>query len=314
MKDEMSICQTFYKVITILRERVMAPLMPSVYEKKWKKAIRSKSFRGVSDETNNKIIVSLTTFPARVMVVNKVIKSLMLQTKKPEKIVLWLAEEQFPNKLNDLPKDLVELVKYGLEIEWCSDLRSYKKLIPTIMKYPDSIIITTDDDLYYPLDMIEKLYKEYLKNPEDIVCHRATKFTYSDGKYDAIPGGFYYYKGASYRNKLVGCSGVLYPVGSLHDDVTNFDLFMKLAPTNDDIWFWIMGIRKGTKVRVAKKHNPYERTIRGTQQGEQLSALNDSGEKLFWKQFEALLAYYPEVDKILREERFEPDNESKSIY
>jgi hypothetical protein len=74
----------------------------------------------------------------------------MGQTYKPDKIILWLAKSQFPNKENDLPIKVTELVNYGLSIMWVDkDIKSYKKLIPTLKLYPNDIIITADDDLYY---------------------------------------------------------------------------------------------------------------------------------------------------------------------
>ena len=60
----------------------------------------------------------------------KTIKTLLKQTVKPDKVVLWLAEEQFPQKENELPSELLELQNFGLTIKWCTDIRSYKKLIP----------------------------------------------------------------------------------------------------------------------------------------------------------------------------------------
>lgn len=36
-----------------------------------------------------------------------------------------------------------------LTIDWYHDIKSYKKLIPTLQKYPDSIIVTADDDIIY---------------------------------------------------------------------------------------------------------------------------------------------------------------------
>ena len=54
-----------------------------------------------------KIIVSLTTYPGRIDIVHKTIITLLQQTMKPDEVILWLAEEQFPDK--KLPKSLTEL-------------------------------------------------------------------------------------------------------------------------------------------------------------------------------------------------------------
>lgn len=114
------------------------------------------------------LIVSLTSYPERINTVSQAINTLLQQTLKPDKLILWLANEQFPNKELDLPADLLKLKELGLEINWCEDLKSYKKLIPSLHLFPDDIIVTADDDLYYQPDWLESLYKSYLKNPDCI--------------------------------------------------------------------------------------------------------------------------------------------------
>ena len=56
------------------------------------------------------------------------------QTLKPTKIILNLAEEEFPNKENDLPKDLVVEAKNNplFEIYWIKENTTvWKKILPT---------------------------------------------------------------------------------------------------------------------------------------------------------------------------------------
>ena len=70
------------------------------------------SFNNLFIETNvnkNKIIVSLTSYPLRIQCAIIVIKSLLKQTIKPDKIILWLAKSDFPRKNKDLPPDLLSL-------------------------------------------------------------------------------------------------------------------------------------------------------------------------------------------------------------
>ena len=60
--------------------------------------------QGVSTEKScdNDVVVSLTTFGNRIHNVHLAIESIMQGTVKPNKIVLWLAEDEFKNK--NLPK------------------------------------------------------------------------------------------------------------------------------------------------------------------------------------------------------------------
>lgn len=75
-----------------------------------------------------KIIVSLTSFPKRIDTLWITIETLLRQSMKPDEIILWLAEEQF-NGIDSLPKALLEQQKRGLTIRFCDDLRSHKNII-----------------------------------------------------------------------------------------------------------------------------------------------------------------------------------------
>ena len=265
-----------------------------------KKYIPEYLYEKLKTLLNYDIIVSLTSFPARIDTVHETIESLLDQSLHADKIILWLAEEQFPNKEADLPQSLLNLKGRGLTIDWYKDIRSYKKLIPTLKKYPNSIIVTADDDNIYPKQWLQKLYDSYLKYPKDIQAHRITKFFYKHG-FEVIAGGQDYYKEPSYLNKLVGLGGVLYPPNCFYKDILNEELFMKLVPTNDDQWFWFQAVLNGTKIRVVENPEIKANYIKGTQQYG-LTNINDKGEKLFWKDFHRLLEYYPKLKNILLKE------------
>lgn len=64
------------------------------------------------------LIISLTSFPARISTLHITISSLLCQTKKPNMIILQLSEDEFPNKENDLPENLLKLKEFGLTINW----------------------------------------------------------------------------------------------------------------------------------------------------------------------------------------------------
>lgn len=245
------------------------------------------------------IIVSLTSYPKRIKSVHLAIKSLIKQTLKPNIIILWLAECDFPNRDKNLTKDLLSLKNERIKIEYYeNNIKSYLKLIPTLEKYPRNIIITVDDDIIYKKDTISKLYNNYLKYPKDIQAHRITKFLYKSGKFKVIPGGYDYYNSSSFLNKLTGVGSVLYPPNCFYKDILNRDLFMKLAPTNDDQWFWVQGILNNVRVRVVDKPNLMLNYINNTQ-NIGLYNKNDQGPKLFWKDFNRLIAYYPKLKQIL---------------
>lgn len=260
---------------------------------------KSRTYNDMKQD--KKIIISLTSFPARINTVHQTIESLINQTKKADKIILWLAPEQFPNGEKDLPENLLRLKERGLTIDWYHDIRSYKKLIPSLRKYPNDLIVTVDDDLIFKPTMLEKLYRSYKKYPNDINSHRVTKFVYERDKFDAIAGGKKHYRGAHYLNKLTGGAGTLYTPQCFYKDILNEDLIMKLAPTNDDQWFWLMAALNGRKVRVIKDKEIKLNYVAGSQDVG-LYLINDRGDHLFWKDFNRLMEHYPQLKKLLKKE------------
>lgn len=95
---------------------------------------------GVSNTqyTSHDIIVSLSTYGKRIWDVYLAIESVMQQTYKPNRIILNL-DYLFKDVV--LPITIQRQQKRGLEINYCEDIKSFKKLIPTAIKYPDAAII-----------------------------------------------------------------------------------------------------------------------------------------------------------------------------
>ena len=62
----------------------------------------------------NDVIVSLTSYPPRIKTVHLTIESLLMQTQRVKKILLWLSPEEFPNKEDDLPSELLNLLETAL--------------------------------------------------------------------------------------------------------------------------------------------------------------------------------------------------------
>ncbi len=207
------------------------------------------------DKREKKIIVSLTTYPGRIDVVYKTVTTLLEQTMKPDEVILWLAEEQFPDK--SLPKSLTDLEQYGLTIRLYKDIRSYKKLIPTLKEYPDDIIITFDDDYYYDKDTVKSLYEEHLNYPDCVIGTRAMRLVPNKKRnwFDLVRRSYIYDDSylPSYLNSTIGFGGVLYPPHALSKDVLDEDKFMSIIPTNDDIWFWANTVKNGTKIVPMRK-------------------------------------------------------------
>lgn len=197
------------------------------------------------------VVVSLTSYGRRVnKVVPYVLVSLLRQTMKPDRIVLWLDDEHWND--DNIPQSLKQLRECGIEIRFCADLRSYKKLLPSLALCPEDVVITVDDDIYYSPYLVERMYESYKKNPGNVHCIVAHEplldaeghlLPYDDWRMDVK-------KSLTGRLYPVGCGGVLYPPKSLYKDVTDYEIAARLAPAADDIWFWAMALVNGTGHRL----------------------------------------------------------------
>lgn len=250
--------------------------------------------KGVFDyQRKERIIVSLTTYPKRIATTTKALERIFAQSLKPDKIVLWLSEDNFPEKEQELPLVLLAMKQRGLEIKWCQgDIRSYKKLVPALKEYPNDIIITLDDDLFYDLELIEKLYNSYQKYPKAISAMRTHKIQLNEqGEIDV------------YANWVKDCSeyiaeprkdlfattgaGTLFPPAIFSEEVLDEKIFMELAPTADDMWVKTMALKFQVPIVLVQENRPL-RYIDGTQE-ETLWGTNITQNDI---QFQNLLSKY----------------------
>lgn len=203
-----------------------------------------------SHKRETQIIVSLTSYRERFSDLPITIYSLLNQTLKPDRIILWLDESS--EDLAYLPYEITQFVKNGLEIKFVKDIGSYTKAIYAFKDFSDSIIVTADDDIYYPSNWLKKLYLSYIAHPQDIHAHRVHKvdLTKSYEKWEKHVT----VESAEYSNFLTGVGGVLYPPHCFSNEVLREDIFLKNAPKADDIWFWIMALVHNRKIRVVKNH------------------------------------------------------------
>ena len=182
------------------------------------------------------IIVSLTSFPAALPFATQAIQSILDGSVLPDKIVLYLTAQQFPN--SKIPSELKDLLALNsiFEIRFYNELiRSYTKLIPAIQDFPNDIIVTIDDDVLYHKNMLKYLLNRHKKYPNAIIGHRIRRIRYnarykSWKLYKHISVLKFSFK-PSFRNLQTGVGGVLYPPYSLHKEMLKPNVFMQLAPT-----------------------------------------------------------------------------------
>ncbi len=226
---------------------------------------RNQRLIGISNSiTGEEIIVTLTSFSDRVFnprILPLALYSLHRQTLKPNRIILWLSEDEFPNKTKDLPRSVTQFCNKGLTILWTQNIQSYRKLVPALSLYPDAILVTADDDFFYPKSWLSDLVREWRLHPKDIVAHRVKRIVFTTenrlSPYTHWPR--VYEKTSSLLNFPTTGGGVLYPPHALHPSAINVVQLMRIAPSGDDIWFWGMAVLNQTRIRsIGTKHDPVD--------------------------------------------------------
>lgn len=222
------------------------------------------------------ITASLTTYPARIFEVRYAIISIILQTRRPDRTFLWLAEEQFPDK--QIPENLRDLCEYGLEVHFCDDIHSHKKYYYTLQQQKENeLVVTFDDDIIYHPRTIERLVEKHSDYPQCIICSQVHIITY-DKENKLAP---YCKWGLAHDGMdtpstsfmpLTG-SGCLYPHGVMPICTFDKDLIHAIAITADDLWIGAMARMNGTLICPPKVVSRQFSVI-GDSQTQSLSQVN----------------------------------------
>ena len=137
-----------------------------------------------------KIVVTMTSWTKRIGSVGEAIFRFMTtQTVKPDIFYLWLAEEEFPQKEKELPRDLLLTCNFfKVQICWTKNNEYCFKRWRVFPQHYDDLVMSIDDDQIYDPDIIELALKKYnaLKRP----C----VLSYQNPGYVLIDGCEYKYK------------------------------------------------------------------------------------------------------------------------
>ncbi|SIT83312.1 hypothetical protein SAMN05421849_1881 [Pontibaca methylaminivorans] len=190
---------------------------------------------GAAHGLPGRLVVSLTSYPARFGTLGLTLACLLRQTVRPDRIILWLADDD----LQHLPAEVASLP--GVDVLTCPDFRSYNKIVPTLLLHPDAFVVTADDDVYYPHGWLAGLVAAASAGAP-VACHRAHRVVLR-GAGPASYDVWQHNMDRPEHSPMVfptGVSGVIYAPGIFHSDVVRDDLFTTLAPTSDDIWLYWM--------------------------------------------------------------------------
>ena len=216
--------------------------------------LKTQTEKGIEEKKGNEeIVCTLTSYPGRIEKTFITVEALLRQTKKPNRICLYLIKKEFKGK--KLPKTLILQMNRGLEIRWVDDnIRSFAKLVPALKDFPNAVLVTFDDDIFYRFDSLEALYNAHKYYPKDIIALGAQPMEHNK-KNELIPYNAWKSFRSTPHNQVsnqqiqIGSQGCLYPVKSLSPHVLDKTISMALAPKQDDVWFYAMALLNDTKIR-----------------------------------------------------------------
>ena len=226
---------------------------------------------GVTNEKYDKeIIVSMTSFPPRIDTIRWTLESIIRQSMKPNRIEIWLSEDEFPGR--EIPEVLKEYEKKGVEIFFTPlDLKPHKKCFHTAQHNRDSIIITLDDDVLYSEDVVKRLYECYLQSDRhSVICELGHEILLTeDGRPKMYSEWNWEAKGIKGPSNLLmakGAGGILYPAGFFSDNYFDIETIKDCCLMADDLWLKFIEIRNRYPVLKTKRYAKNVYCVKGSQE------------------------------------------------
>lgn len=206
------------------------------------------------------VVVSLTSYGARVMDVSIAIESIGRGQVRPCRLILWIDD---PAVLADVPPDLRKQQERGLEILPTEDYGPHKKYLPYVASIANHRLplVTADDDVIYPRGWLRELMTAFEQTPDAVVCYRANVVQLENGRigpYASWPRCRT--TSPSVRHFATGVSGVMYPPAMLDELARRGRAFERTAPRADDVWLHWVALQMRRPVRQLSsrpRHFPF---------------------------------------------------------
>lgn len=281
------------KIINRLAARIVKRILDRTVPNYFLKS-QEKYPVGVNQVPRDKdVIISFTSFPGRISDVWIVVECLFRQTYKADKIILWLSEKQFEGI--ELPKQLLDQKKRGLEICFVDDdLRSHKKYYYALEKFPNEIIITVDDDVYYHNEVIEKLVTFHQLYPNQVIANRGHEILFDKHTNKILPYRKWLHNVKKNKSSFLfvptGVGAVLYPPKTLTTKLLNVQKIKELCFHADDLWLKTGSLVTHSKVYITDYYKQEFITVGKTQNNKLVTfnSLNGGNDS----QFKAILIYF----------------------
>jgi hypothetical protein len=154
----------------------------------------------------------------------------------------FLLDQGFPNK-----QIWPELEKLPIQIHWVPNWGCYRKTVSFMKMFPNETFLAVDDDEeFHPL-FLKMALEFYKKAGCSTMAFRATAMnenTYNHWPSVREPG-----KSVRYWHK--GNGGVIYDSSLFQKkDFFDYEVFLKIAATSDDVWMNLWRMKLGAEVYV----------------------------------------------------------------
>lgn len=209
-------------------------------------------FHSRHSPVENNLVISLTSFPKRIKNTHRAIKSILRQSIQPENLILWLTYAEF-SKNPKIPHKLLKLEKFGLQIKFVDEnFGPHNKYIHTLKNYSDWTIITFDDDVLYPKDIVKNLIQGYKNSTEKkiIISSQTRTINFNNDGSASNYSEWPHTKERLISKKLVHLSvyGVLFPAKSITLPADKQFSFKNTSIGNDDFWLKFVTLSNDYKI------------------------------------------------------------------
>lgn len=189
---------------------IISIFMVAIYNTQ-KPKYKNVKLANILKERNFRVVFSLTTIPKRMTLLHETVADLLLSSIDAD--IIYVNIPYVNKRLGTEYIVSDEMLKLSrnprVSLIRCEDYGPATKLIPTLNEEtdPETLIITADDDIYYPSAYHEELLRSALSNPMVAFGYRGLRFSLMDvpiylaayeGSVDVIEG----FTGAIYRRKF----------------------------------------------------------------------------------------------------------------
>lgn len=170
--------------------------------------------------------------------------------------VLVLSQDEVNQARQQAGNLAMEMKKMRVQILYDKgNIRSHKKLIPVIEKFPDNPVLVVDDDILQAPGWLRTFVEDHDRHPNDIIYGQGNSRVFvKDFHIIEEWGAVSFYSPGDVTigvKPASGAAGTLYPPHTFTDPrFFDRNLLMKLSPTSDETWQYAFAMMAGKRFRM----------------------------------------------------------------